>query len=512
MNRSAFSSVILLVLIIQVVLVHVAEAMRLETQDTICNGGSAVVVLVVDPQLEARIRTGLDQFEEDLCNSNYTVIERASDFTSPLEVRNYLSELYTLTNEQLEGAIFIGEIPWAYQLVKSPSNPEGNGYEVISFQYYSDLNGIFAASPNYTSPGNHTFSYDLHTGDVDWEIWNSILPFYKGDLSQTVDAINRYFVKNHSYRTGGYNLPNVFMEISELDVATTLEEHNFVLNYMRSGIYSWMPLSDAEDALLYFDTFINDLSVDQGYTDLSLGVANFTVLDTHGWTGASGKLTIQWVESNQVKTAFMWSNGCSVGNLDSEENWLTSVVYSTTSHVLLARGSTNSSGGMGNNQEGFFGHNIATQLVSGTNFGQAILSHVNVPLVYPYDDDREFHFAMSVNIGDPTLGLQPSESLRVHTDVGLPETITLHQNYPNPFNPSTTISYGLVKDSHVTVEIYDILGKLITTLINTEQSQGLHSVIWNGTNQHGEPAHAGLYISRITSGNEMKTGKLMLLK
>lgn len=84
--------------------------------------------------------------------------------------------------------------------------------------------------------------------------------------------------------------------------------------------------------------------------------------------------------------------------------------------------------------------------------------------------------------------------------------------YANPFNPSTTIRYGLDTDSYVTIEIYDISGKLISTLINMEQTQGWHSIVWNSTNQQKKQIPAGLYFSRITSGNEVKTTKLMLLK
>ncbi len=84
--------------------------------------------------------------------------------------------------------------------------------------------------------------------------------------------------------------------------------------------------------------------------------------------------------------------------------------------------------------------------------------------------------------------------------------------YPNPFNPSTTIRYGLDTESLVTVEIYDIAGKLISTLQNENQTQGWYSVIWNGTKQNNEQVPAGLYLSKITSGNEVRTTKLMLLK
>jgi len=92
------------------------------------------------------------------------------------------------------------------------------------------------------------------------------------------------------------------------------------------------------------------------------------------------------------------------------------------------------------------------------------------------------------------------------------DDFTILTAYPNPFNPSTTIRYGLDADSHVKVEIYEITGQLITTLLNIEQTQGWHSVVWNGTNQRGEQAPAGPYLSRIVVGNEVKTTKLMLLR
>ena len=92
------------------------------------------------------------------------------------------------------------------------------------------------------------------------------------------------------------------------------------------------------------------------------------------------------------------------------------------------------------------------------------------------------------------------------------EGFTVLPAYPNPFNPITTITYGLDTDSKVTINIYDITGQLITTLLNIEQAQGWHSIQWNGTNHNNEQVHAGIYLSRITSNNNVKTTKLMLLK
>jgi len=94
----------------------------------------------------------------------------------------------------------------------------------------------------------------------------------------------------------------------------------------------------------------------------------------------------------------------------------------------------------------------------------------------------------------------------------LPNNLTLLPAYPNPFNPSTTLTYGIEKDSRVTISIYDINGNLITELLNTEQNKGWHSVVWKGTNISDKQVPAGIYISKITSNNTTKTNKLMLLK
>ena len=89
--------------------------------------------------------------------------------------------------------------------------------------------------------------------------------------------------------------------------------------------------------------------------------------------------------------------------------------------------------------------------------------------------------------------------------------------YPNPFNPSTTIRYSIptVGARHalaLQVNIYDIAGKLITTLVNKEQPAGWYEIQWNGTNQNGKEVPGGAYLSRVTVGDEVKTNKLILLR
>ncbi len=381
-------------------------ALPVETEA--CRGGERLVILLVEPRLFGGIQPGLHQFSRDLCADGYTVVHRLLSFATAPDLRAYLAQRHA-QHGKLAGAIMIGEAPRAYQWVTAQSsNPKipASSEEVISLQYYADLNGTFAASPGYHSPAKRAHSFDVHSGDLKWEIWVGLLPIYKGDVAKTIDALNRYFVKNHSYRLGQVGIPRAFLEISEHATSTGPQEDAQQLGHLRTGTYSWQPFSGAANAHLYLNTKTPSLSLDQGYADLSAGIADFAVLDAHGSYKASGKLTIAAVESRPLRTTFFWSNGCAVGNIDYPDNFLTAALYSPTSAVLVAKGTTNDSGGMGNNQNGFFGANIAKALTRQQSFGDAILSHVNVPLIHPWAASREFHYASAIVLGDPTLRLR----------------------------------------------------------------------------------------------------------
>ncbi len=84
-------------------------------------------------------------------------------------------------------------------------------------------------------------------------------------------------------------------------------------------------------------------------------------------------------------------------------------------------------------------------------------------------------------------------------------------NYPNPFNPSTTISFRLPKAAHVTVEVYDVLGKKVATLLDDNVSAGAHSVVWNAKNNNGQALGSGLYFYRITVDGKTPIMRRMLL-
>ena len=88
----------------------------------------------------------------------------------------------------------------------------------------------------------------------------------------------------------------------------------------------------------------------------------------------------------------------------------------------------------------------------------------------------------------------------------------LHQNYPNPFNPSTIIRYDLLNDSHVTLEVYDLLGNQIKLLVNEFQRSGIRELQWDSTNNLGQRVSAGIYFYKVTVPHHTGTQKMILLK
>jgi len=89
------------------------------------------------------------------------------------------------------------------------------------------------------------------------------------------------------------------------------------------------------------------------------------------------------------------------------------------------------------------------------------------------------------------------------------KAFTLEQNYPNPFNPLTTIKFVLQKDSHVKLELFNILGEKIATLVDKEMEAGSHNYQLSISNYK---LPSGVYIYKLQSGEFLQTRKLMLIK
>lgn len=138
-------------------------------------------------------------------------------------------------------------------------------------------------------------------------------------------------------------------------------------------------------------------------------------------------------------------------------------------------------------------------------------------------------FDLTSTIGDPALGASVGGSFELHsgrwhgdltgptgTAVGDPSMRpTVHRlvgAYPNPFNPRTEVSFELAEATHVRVDVHDVRGRLIRTLINESRPSGLHAVMWNGRDNSGSTVASGTYYLRFNAGDRVETRKVALLK
>ena len=97
----------------------------------------------------------------------------------------------------------------------------------------------------------------------------------------------------------------------------------------------------------------------------------------------------------------------------------------------------------------------------------------------------------------------------ITVSVGAPKDYKLYNNFPNPFNPSTKIAFELPKASHVTLTIYDVLGREVAENADQKYPAGYNEVTWNGLNRSGEQASSGVYFYRITAGHWSKVMKML---
>lgn len=132
-----------------------------------------------------------------------------------------------------------------------------------------------------------------------------------------------------------------------------------------------------------------------------------------------------------------------------------------------------------------------------------------------------------VDVGLPYAGSAPDlgafEFGSISTDVKKkdsvikPESFSLHQNYPNPFNPETRINFEIAEPARVTLQIFDVTGRAVATLVDDNLSAGSHSVTWNGANKRGQKLVSGVYFYRldVVSQGKLRTSvtrKMILLQ
>jgi hypothetical protein len=125
--------------------------------------------------------------------------------------------------------------------------------------------------------------------------------------------------------------------------------------------------------------------------------------------------------------------------------------------------------------------------------------------VVEYTESIEFTPDMVFGDGFNTFGLS-REALPA------PEEYNLSDAYPNPFNPTTTLSFSIPTEGVVSLNIYDMTGRLVSTLVDGNLEQGYHSIIWNGMDSNGHAVSSGMYIYSLKGEGVSITKKMVMMK
>ncbi len=158
-----------------------------------------------------------------------------------------------------------------------------------------------------------------------------------------------------------------------------------------------------------------------------------------------------------------------------------------------------------------------TEILKGNN--QFFFVSIDEPIYTVMKDpskssEVDFCFVvLSQNTQDDKTGGLSSENAKAK----LPETFDLGQNFPNPFNPTTTINFQIPPEKgaesiQTIINIYDVLGRLVRTLVDENLSAGFYSRHWNGLNDNGEKTSSGVYFYTFTAGDFKKTKGMLMIK
>ena len=123
---------------------------------------------------------------------------------------------------------------------------------------------------------------------------------------------------------------------------------------------------------------------------------------------------------------------------------------------------------------------------------------LNVVCGYPDEDN-------AITVSTSALGVDDNESI--------PNQFALHQNYPNPFNPSTQISFDIPEGGeYIMLNIYNILGQNVSTLVNGVMNPGRYTMDWNATDEIGNPVASGIYFYELRSESFTARKKMLLIR
>jgi len=266
------------------------------------------------------------------------------------------------------------------------------------------------------------------------------------------------------------------------DGTGTATGNMFPLIYWNSTTNAWTAISDIKiDTIQAISDLYPTNSIGQAYPSVSVspdGKVVYAIWTGPEFTGDPSAATLDTAE------AVYWRDLYHAYSTNGGANW-------TYGGVLQGK----------NSKSEAFGH--AAQWLE--DAGDKYVAHI----VYLEDQSPTVSLFAGVGTQDPivykTFDL-PKPTVSVE-DGTTPFGFTLNQNYPNPFNPSTQITFNLAQAGNVSLKVFDVLGREVATLVNSELASGAHTVTFDASD-----LASGLYVYRLDAGNMTATRKMMLMK
>ena len=392
-----------------------------------------------------------------------------------------------------------------YSIWRINQNGE-NDTLIFGMGYLLDIsgNGNFMLLANYEGVKR----YNLTTGEVDDILIETYAAKFNSDASSVIYASQTELFIYEIYGQENIMISDSLSYETNFDYSVT---NNSVVFYEQNDIVKY-DLLDGEKIVLSN----NAMSlIGDGFSYLSWAPSNYIYYECLGSVGgydevpqicrvlSDGNSPSEQI-TNEFKfllapiSNFLMEEKVVISELD-EEFGSTLYLYNSSSEAL-----------------------DSLTAIEGTFIKTKIWSKDNNSIIFScYNDDFDFdsYEIWIYNISDSTLvkianGINPIfyQNEQLNTDNNPISYKFQIMNYPNPFNPITTLRYDLPEATNVTITVYDMMGRKVKNLINTNQNSGYKSVIWNGTNDNGEMVSGGMYFYSIKTNTFSQTKKMVLLK
>lgn len=289
---------------------------------------------------------------------------------------------------------------------------------------------------------------------------------------------------------------------TRIDVADVVAVVGYVLSNFDFNLRQFVAGDVTEDALL--DVF--DI---QGILNLIFGLP---ISPTPGQPGDGGPATVDFVydASDGPYGAYLLTTDTPVDIAGVQLD----VVYDAKEVGLAGPETMSASAGLDlTYKDDGYGHMVALLIdpANDTRIPTGRSEMLRIPLT------RVSTAKPTVRLNGIKLAASDAAKIEVAGSQPLPKTFTLLQNYPNPFNPSTTIAFALGGDGSggavkVRLDIYNVLGQRVTTLVDGTLPPGRYEYQWNGQDGAGQQVASGLYFYRLTTGKQSEAKKMVLLK